>query len=285
MLKRIFSSIALWLACMLIPYFFGVQGVLWIIALVAVLTQYELYSLLIKTGFRPQRRLGCLCGASIILGSWYLPQFTYFDSLNSGMDLFTLSIICLSLTVLFRTEFSEAKYNIMPTLLGLLLVPFMFNFYVLLLYEFASQSLPLIGILLIFWLVAVAKFTDVGGLFVGKWFGRHKLAKEISPGKTWEGALGGIIMAILIGTGLCYMFSFFTDYLPYQFTPLIAGLMAIPISVISIASDLIESVLKRKAEVKDSGSLIPGIGGILDLTDSLLLSAPTGYLLFKHFIL
>lgn len=283
MLKRTFSTFILWLVAILVPASFGPTGAVWILAFIALITQYELYSLLFKTGFRPQRRLGCLFGLFLILGSWYLPQYTNLLALDVSNDIFTLAVIVISLTVIIRPDFTEAKYNIMPTLLGLILVPFMLNFYTRIFQHFNELLLPNTGLLLVLWLIGVAKFTDVGGLLLGSIFGRHKLAQAISPGKTWEGAFGGIFIACLLGVTLCIAFKKLGTF-PSAFSPLKAFFIAIPVATISIASDLIESVLKRKAGVKDSGRLFPGIGGAFDLTDSLLLSAPCGYLIFKYTI-
>lgn len=262
---------------------FGPQGGVWILTLLAVLTQYELYSLLEKIGLSPQKRLGCLFGLLMLLGGWYIPQFTHLQITGVVSDIFTISVIIISLTLISRPDFTETKNNIMPTLLGMILVPFMLGFYIRIFNHYELIEAPVSGLVISLWLIAVAKFTDVGGLLVGTLIGRHKLAKAISPGKTWEGAFGGILVAMGVGIGLVLLFQKY-DLIPESFTVLVAGLFAIPIGVISIASDLLESVIKRKAGVKDSGKMIPGIGGAFDLTDSLLLSAPCGYLLFKYFV-
>lgn len=127
------------------------------------------------------------------------------------------------------------------------------------------------GLFLLLYLIAVAKMVDNGALLAGRLWGRHKLAPRISPAKTIEGALGGI----LTGTASAVLLG-----------PLWAGgglrfflLFGFTISLLAILGDLAESLLKRQAGVKDSGSLLPGIGGVLDLLDSILLSAPAGYLL------
>lgn len=284
MIKRTFSTLVLWLVVVALLYFFGAQAGVWLLAVFTVLTQYELYSLLEKADFDPQKKLGCFLGLIIILGAWYLPKFSQTHFMDAGEDLFTISVILISLTVLIKPDFTENRTRIMPTLFGLLLVPFMLHFYVLLVYHFDKLGLPYTGLLLTLWIVAVAKFTDVGGLLIGSLLGRHKLAAAISPGKTWEGAIGGIVMASAVGGILGF---FFGRYLvmPAGFTPIYAALIAIPIAIIAIASDLIESFIKRMAKVKDSGNLIPGIGGAFDLTDSLLLTAPCAFLIIKYTIL
>lgn len=124
------------------------------------------------------------------------------------------------------------------------------------------------GLLLLLYLVAVAKMTDNGALFVGRQWGRHKLAPKISPAKTVEGLCGGLVVGVLTAVLLgpfCTGGGFVAS--------LIFGIVISPLAVLG---DLAESVIKRGAGIKDSGALMPGIGGVLDLMDSILLSAPAG---------
>jgi phosphatidate cytidylyltransferase len=109
-------------------------------------------------------------------------------------------------------------------------------------------------------------------------FGRTKMAPVISPKKTWEGAIGGLIISSLVGAGIAYGAR---NYLPLGFTPLKAALVALPLAVLAIVADLVESIIKRRATIKDSGATIPGIGGMFDVTDSLILTAPASYFVFS----
>lgn len=284
MIKRTLSTIVLWVLVVGAVMLFGPQAGVWLLALLTVLTQYELYTLLEKADFDPQKKLGCFLGAIIIIGAWYMPKFFAIHFMDAGGDIFALSVIIISLTVLIKPDFAENRTRIMPTLFGLLLVPFMMHFYVLLVYHFDKLGYPNTGLFLALWIVAVAKFTDVGGLVIGSILGRHKLAAAISPGKTWEGAIGGIVTASIVGgTMAFFMVKYFI--MPAGFTWIYAMIISIPIAIIAIASDLIESFIKRTAKVKDSGKMIPGIGGAFDLTDSLLLTAPCAFLIIKYTIL
>ncbi|MBP7143242.1 MAG: phosphatidate cytidylyltransferase, partial [Opitutaceae bacterium] len=139
---------------------------------------------------------------------------------------------------------------------------------------------PRTGLVMALWLIAVAKFCDTGALLSGMAFGRHRMAPQISPKKTWEGFAGGLLSAALMGAAIAY---FARDYLPAGFSPWLAALIALPIAAVSVVSDLVESIMKRRADVKDSGRTIPGIGGMFDLTDSLILAAPLGYAVFHGF--
>ena len=137
------------------------------------------------------------------------------------------------------------------------------------------------GLFFCLWIVMVAKFSDIGALLVGKTIGRTKMAPSISPGKTVEGLLGGLGASAGIGAMLPWLaqehFSHLFDFGTTLFTSSQGALWGLVVGIVSVIGDLIASVLKRLAGMKDSGGAIPGIGGLLDLTDSLILSAPTGY--------
>lgn len=281
MLQRTLSSLGLWLIVVLIPILFGTQGAIWLLTVVTVLTQFEFYALMERMDLHPKKRIGCIFGALIILSTWYGPQIPAIAHLDSDNDVFTLGLIFISITVLIRPSFKEAQAKIMPTLVGILLVPFMLQFFVRIMRFYYHSDAPTTGLLIALWFIAVAKFSDVGGLLIGSSIGKNKLAPEISPGKTWEGAFGGIIISCIVAAILAGVFDHFAS-MPEYFTPLNAALIAVPIAIMAIVSDLLESVIKRQAGVKDSGNLIPGIGGAFDLTDSLLLSAPLGFLMFKY---
>ena len=122
------------------------------------------------------------------------------------------------------------------------------------------------GLALVLYVIAVAKMTDNGALFIGRQWGRRKLAPQISPGKTVAGFWGGL----LVGTLTAGAIGPDCTGRPLGFA-LAAGLA---LSLAAVAGDLLESLLKRRAGVKDSGALLPGIGGVLDLLDSILLAAP-----------
>jgi phosphatidate cytidylyltransferase len=132
------------------------------------------------------------------------------------------------------------------------------------------------GIFAMLWIVAVTKFCDVGAFIIGSAIGKHRMAPTISPGKSWEGAVGGVVIATAVGAAFPILFS---GHMDSRLTPWVAAVFSVPIAVTAIVSDLIESIMKRSAELKDSGRTIPGIGGAFDLMDSLVLTAPVGYLL------
>lgn len=114
-------------------------------------------------------------------------------------------------------------------------------------------------------LLALVWAADIGAYFAGRAFGRHKLAPQVSPGKTWEGLAGGLVLALLVGAAGAWWF--------VQPLPNLLALVIL-VTLASVVGDLTESLFKRRAGVKDSSSLLPGHGGVLDRLDSLLAAAP-----------
>lgn len=123
----------------------------------------------------------------------------------------------------------------------------------------------------IFFLLAVTFANDTGAFYFGRLFGKHKLYESISPGKTWEGAIGGVLCSIIIAFWFLLIFRFQEIDLR-----LVALILALPIA--GQVGDLAESMLKRNHGVKDSGKILPGHGGILDRIDGLLFSIPILYI-------
>ncbi len=131
------------------------------------------------------------------------------------------------------------------------------------------------GYIWIFFLLVVIFASDTGAFYFGKLFGKHKLYKAISPGKTWEGAIGGVICSIIAAL-------WFLHLVPQCRVSLGMLILVLTLSVAGQIGDLVESMLKRNNGIKDSGSILPGHGGILDRIDGLLFAIPIlfGYLNF-----
>lgn len=131
-----------------------------------------------------------------------------------------------------------------------------------------------LGMLLLLSLIGTVKLSDTCQYTFGNLFGKHKLAPDISPGKTWEGTVYGIAAAVLIAGSL---FTYLLRNLGHEQNLLTMYLYALLIAVAGIIGDLAESMLKRDSGVKDSSSWLPGLGGILDILDSLLVAAPVAF--------
>jgi phosphatidate cytidylyltransferase len=130
------------------------------------------------------------------------------------------------------------------------------------------------GVLLIAFLVVVVQMSDVLQYVWGKLIGRRKIAPQLSPSKTWEGFLGGVACATLLGAGLWWM----TPFTPWQ-----AGLLAFVIALMGFAGGLVMSAIKRDRGVKDWGHLIAGHGGFIDRLDSVIFAAPVFFHVVRYF--
>lgn len=268
--KRILSTFLLWSAVILCVVFLGPQGGIWLATLIGVLTQREFYQMVRRMGLEPFDRVGLALGALIMLAPVYFPD------LAAPGTLLALSVIVFSLRILGEREPHNRVETLAWSLFGLVYVPFMLQFLVRIILIEGPHAAT--GLVFALWLIAVSKFCDVGALLTGLAFGKHKMAPGISPKKTWEGAVGGLLTSAGLGALLAHLFP---HYLPSTFTPLLAAAVALPLAALAIVSDLVESIIKRRADTKDSGTTIPGIGGIFDLSDSLILTAPLGYIVFS----
>jgi len=134
------------------------------------------------------------------------------------------------------------------------------------------------GTLYVLYFIVVTKFSDTGAYIVGSLIGRTKMIPRISPGKTWEGFAGAILFSVGASVGFGYLAR---NKMP-ELAPVHAILLGLILGITAVIGDLIESIFKREAGVKDSGGFFPGIGGILDLLDSLLFNAPLMYVYLRH---
>jgi phosphatidate cytidylyltransferase len=169
---------------------------------------------------------------------------------------------------------------ISTTLFGLMYVPWLLNFIQKInYYPFPQVNGEILrGNFYVLYFILVTKFSDVGAYCVGSLIGKHKMIPRVSPGKTWEGFGGAIVVSTLVSL----IFAHFAHEKLYGMTPFHAVILGILLSTSAVIGDLIESIFKREAGVKDSGKFFPGIGGILDLLDSLLFNAPIMYLYLRH---
>jgi phosphatidate cytidylyltransferase len=265
-------------------YFTGIVGGVWLLLVVTLGTQWELYRLFERMELSPDKILGLGSGAAIILGSYYLVDPGEPASINAGNDVFVFCFLVLTLSIISKNLVAGRLSSYLPTLFGVLLIPYMFHFLVRLVRSIETLGHPeTVSIATLAWLIMIAKMTDVGGLLSGMIFGINPLAPNISPKKTIEGAAGGLILCV--SSSVAFALVIPEAWLLPGFTPLAAALLALPIGIVGIFSDLLESALKRSAGMKDSGRFVPGIGGAFDLTDSLILSAPFAYLLLKYSLL
>ncbi|GAA3896067.1 phosphatidate cytidylyltransferase [Gibbsiella dentisursi] len=149
---------------------------------------------------------------------------------------------------------------------GLLtIVPFFWGMLALRQYDYAQN--PFTGAWWLLYVMLLVWGADSGAYMFGKLFGKHKLAPKVSPGKTWEGLIGGLVTSAVISW-------LFGRYAPLSVVPVTLLVCSVVAALASVLGDLTESMFKREAGIKDSGSLIPGHGGILDRIDSLTAAVP-----------
>jgi phosphatidate cytidylyltransferase len=268
-LKRTFSTIILWSLVIACLRYFGATGAVWLVTIVSVLTLHEFYAMLVPMGHVPFHSLGLALGAAITLAP------CYFEPHLTAAELLALGVIVFSVRILGERQPPNRVETLGWTLFGLVYIPFMLQFLVRII--LLANPHPKTGLAFCLWLIAVTKLCDTGAFLTGLAIGRHKMAPDISPKKTWEGVAGGLLTAALVGAAVAWGGR---SYLPASFTPLYGALAALPLAGLAIISDLVESIIKRRADIKDAGRTIPGIGGVFDLSDSLILTAPAGWVVF-----
>jgi phosphatidate cytidylyltransferase len=205
---------------------------------------------------------------------WALPN--WFD----GAAVFAVLAGAFALQLRRPIEGLASIAGVAMTVLGFIYIAFLFNFAAKLVFAVPGPG-EVPGAMLLLWGIAVTKFTDMGAYLVGSAIGRHKMIPHVSPGKTWQGFGGAIAFALLAGCGL---YAFFREDMPRFATglhvlggwPMVVALSVV-LALAAVVGDLAESVVKRSLATKDSGHALPGIGGALDLIDSLCFTLPLLY--------
>jgi phosphatidate cytidylyltransferase len=283
--RRLFSTVILW-GVVLGGMFSGskiLSDLVFIVMLtvLGIVGLLEFYGLVEKEGMVCFKAMGIAGGVVLMVGTFLKFQGVFgLHESPSRVNDFEISVLILFvLGLCFRQFVSKSNTKgilaIATTLFGLLYVPWLLNFMQ------KIQFFPAIegkGKYYLLYFILVTKFSDSGAYLVGSLIGRHKMIPRISPGKTWEG-FGG---AIVVSTGASVLFAHLAGERLPGMTLLHAVILGILLSTSAVVGDLIESIFKREAGVKDSGRFFPGIGGILDLLDSLLFNAPLMYLYLRH---
>ena len=284
-LRRLLSFVVLW-TVVLTALFSGNELVsnyvfLAIIMVLGAFGLMEFYGLVEKRGLVCFKWLGVLGGVVLMLGTFLhctgkLGICTTPARVN---DFEAALLIVLVLSLCIRQLVSKANPTgllaISTTLFGLMYVPWLLNFIQ------AINFFPGIGgdgKFYVLYFILVTKFSDTGAYTVGSLIGRHKMIPRVSPNKTWEGFGGAILGSVLASL----VFAHFARSHLAGMTVVHAAILGVLLGAAAVVGDLIESLFKREAGVKDSDRLFPGIGGILDLLDSLLFNAPIMYLYLRH---
>jgi phosphatidate cytidylyltransferase len=209
-------------------------------------------------------------GAFLVVGTQV--HNNYFSEL-AGLT--TVTVFCFFVRFKHSIKGRQSVDAVGDGLLAFVYVPILFGCFVyrlIFLPEGGGEG-EVPGAWLLLFMIATAKFTDMGAYITGSLIGKNKMAPHLSPAKTWEGFFGALGFAQLAAWGVWFFSGDILSWIP----PLHVGVLALLIGLVAIAGDLAESILKRSLEAKDSGSLMPGIGGVLDLIDSLCFAAPVTY--------
>ncbi len=229
-----------------------------LVMVAAVLGQYEFYRMARARGIRPQVFLGSVLGALVVLDAYH-PLFPAGDALLPAAGL-----IAIMVARLFSSRpVDGAIEDVSTTFSGIVYVALLFSFQVAIRMGTDGRQW-LVFLYFIIWA------SDIGAYSIGMPFGKHRLYEKISPKKSIEGLIG----SLLASAGMALLCQWW--FMPSIATGVLVGI-ALALAVAGTIGDLVESLLKRAAEVKDSGTLIPGHGGILDRMDSMLFAAPLLY--------
>ncbi|MFL2860919.1 MAG: phosphatidate cytidylyltransferase [Pontiellaceae bacterium] len=248
------------------------------------LALWEFYTLLIAGGLSSSRKWGTAIGIIFCIATWlYMlnPASSNESILPSDTILWTIMVLVVISTFYRLLGYSDMRDGLnhgLGTLLGFIYVPFLFSFFVrLFLIDDISQPAWIA-----FYTVLSTKISDTGGYFIGSRFGRNKLATTISPKKSWEGLVGGILFCLILNILWLLISNGYIGSLRFSF--LHALVLSLLFPLFGTAGDLVESLFKRAVKQKDSSSVAYGIGGLLDMIDSLLFTAPMFYI-YLQFLL
>lgn len=267
-------------------------GILYLVIVIGIglLAQHEFYGLIADKGAKPIEPVGLGFGAAVMV-------LSYFGTEYQAMLVMTATLLALMVAQVGKNEIHEAMASISGTFFGVVYVAWLLS-HAILLRKFddaagAHQDPALLvtfgvtaetGIFLMVFALVTVVLCDAGAYFAGRAWGRRKLAPQISPNKSVEGALGGMIAGVLGGL--------LTKLACDAWQPDWSAVMPWSLSIffgfvlctVGIIGDLVESLLKRDAKRKDTGALLPGMGGVLDRIDAHLLGLPTMYYLMLGYL-
>ena len=277
LIRRLFSSIML--ISLTVSTIFWLP--LWVYALVVCgfvgVALYEFFTMVRHRGILVHRPLsiglGIVFTGLVAWRSLVEPGLVPTPVLGSGAtamswmwDIFwPATIVIIFIRQFTRENTFEALGGLATTLFGLAYIAALFSYLF-----YIRTTFPAQGQWLVLFLILITKLGDMGAYAIGNWLGRHTLMARISPRKTVEGFLGAVCVSGISAV-------VFRSMLGRPTSPLFALLLGLFLGVCGQLGDLAESLLKRDCQVKDSGTLIPGLGGVLDVIDSLLFTAPLFY--------
>jgi len=288
---RTLSTIIIWMVIVAACWTKSEPAFLLMIAFPSLGVLWEYFALLKAGGIAHHRGMGMGAACLLLcLNFWLLRRPAMAMPLvQGGGEIFAVdaALLAFFILALFLREFGRNNPGkptaeaIAFSFFGVVYIPWLFLFVAKLLYLTPRDAQGCTtGQYLVVFVVAVTKFTDVGAFLCGSLFGKTPCFPNISPQKTWEGIGGALLLAVLTGFGIFRMLG---SHLP-PFPLWMICSLSLLIGVAGIGGDLAESLLKRSLRTKDSGQALPGIGGGLDLIDSLLFTLPLFYFLLQFLL-
>ncbi len=248
-----------------------------LLAVAAALGAHELLALASAGGARPVRWLAVAASSLLVLLAAHEPVFAVWS--GRAMTLVVVLLLATGCTVVFSRRIEEKPLlSMAATVLAPIYTGGTLAFAVLL--RHAPEAMGTVpaqrweGAALVLLPLAITWAGDSAAFFVGRSIGRTRLAPRVSPGKTVEGGVGGLVASVAAGAAAGFLLRGFGTF---PMSPLAGGAIGLVLGAAAQAGDLVESVLKREAGVKDSGAILPGHGGALDRLDALFFTVPLAY--------
>ncbi len=272
-LRRFGSTAALWTVALWIILSGYEIGFFFLISTLAMVGLWEYYTMLDSKKLPNFKIIGMICGLIFSVGSFY-----WFQKVGPTKSYdFEVATLLFFLLVVFARQMFQKTRDISPletmayTLFGLFYVIWLFGFVTKIVYVLPRDAAGHVtGHLYVLFLILVTKFSDMGAYVTGSLIGKHPLVPHISPKKTWEGFFGALAFSVGGAFGLVALIPTKLSF----FRPVDCVALGLILGFAAIIGDLAESIIKRSCDVKDSGKFLPGIGGALDLIDSILFTAP-----------
>ncbi len=288
--ERLFSTLLLWGTVTGVFMSDSPWAFIALIVVIGLAASRELFAMMRKADFPCLTGWGLATSVVYMLGTGFIMAKyqsvgVFHLALYDGVVIAFIVLSSFILQLWKPIDGEKSLVSVAATVLGFIYIAFLFSYMARLLFivlpGIGSEAPEVPGAWLVLWLVAVTKFTDMGAYITGSLIGKNKMIPHISPGKTWEGFFGALLWAQLAGCGLYALMPQELSVLGGWHHVIILGVI---LALLAVVGDLAESVVKRSLNAKDSGQTLPGIGGALDLIDSLCFTAPVlfYYLIFVN---
>lgn len=293
-MRRVFAGVLVGFAWLLGLCYMPGWMLFAVLLLMSCVCQNEFYQMMKQSGHTLSRNCGMAMGVVWLATCYAFPPYAaralpvghQFESL-----VLAFLVFALMLRVLFDARIEKPIEHIGFTLLGFFYLPFMLSFFIRLAQWGADEMFEIPcargGVYLASYMAIVVKLSDVGAFAVGMTMGRHKMCPRISPKKSWEGFVGGLVVSMVASVAMIEAARHCT-WLPvgplHNLSVTHALALGLVLGLVGVLGDLVESMFKRAANIKDSAGLLPGMGGILDMFDSLTFTPAVLYFYLAWFV-